>query len=720
MTTKVKIAKTTSKTPITDRAEAVRNSKDILELSDPISMIRGVGPKTEKALNARSIRSIEDLIFIIPSRYEDRRYLTKMCDVTEGEEYVFVGRVVESGNTYSRISRKRMYYARVADDTGNILLKWFRFNRRALASMCSKNNLLFLSGKVTRFGADLQIIHPHVTVLGDNDNPEDVAAVIPIYPDIEGVTQGALRNILREAFSALRPGSLVSLIPHHIEVDFNLPTFIDSVRQCHFPDGCAGELPEDTNGSLSRVIVEEFFLFQAGLRLARVHTGTHGICMTRGRIYSMVRDILPFMLTAGQDLALTEIERDLGSGEPMNRLLQGDVGSGKTVCAILAAAISIDNGYQVAILAPTEILAEQHYSSIHTILSKAAIPHVLLTGSTKGADRQCALDGIEKGEFFVVIGTHALLQEKVVFHHLGLAVIDEQHRFGVIQRSSLKSKGENPHVLVMTATPIPRSLSLVAYGDLDVSLIKDMPPGRQKCVTKVVTEKDRAMIQHIILDEIAKGRQVFAIYPLIDDSDQDEIKSATTGAAQYHSLFPACRVGLLHGKMTVGEKQVAMTSFRDGIFDILVSTTVVEVGVDVINASLMVIEHAERFGLAQIHQLRGRVGRGSHPSKCILVSSSERTSAATRRLRILEKTTDGFIIAEEDLKLRGPGEMLGVRQAGMPQFRVGNMVTHMNLMILARKIAEKITEHATEEERARISHAAQDRWGERLLLGDVL
>jgi ATP-dependent DNA helicase RecG len=720
MASKKTIVHKPSETDSIHKHESDRDFHRNFALTDRVSVIKGIGPKTEKALSKRSIRTIEDLVYFVPTRYTDRRHIRKMDTVTEGEETVIVGRVQESGTAYARIGRKRMYYARVTDETGCILLKWFRFNRRAMTGMCAQNSVLFISGKVTRFGSDLQIIHPHVTVLEDNKSLQEIASVMPIYPEVEGISQGSVRNIIREAFSGFPSDALTSLIPNNIATEHDLPSLADSLRQCHFPDGDGHDLPMHTHRFLGRVIIEEFFLFQVALRLKRLRAEVDGIPMKKGKIYHLVNSLLPFTLTSGQKQAMAEIEQDMASPSAMNRLLQGDVGSGKTVCAILASAVAVDNGYQTTILAPTEVLAEQHYVNIHTILSQTDIPYVLLTGSTKGPDRSRALDGIRKGEFSVVIGTHALLQEKVVFRRLGLAVIDEQHRFGVIQRSSLKSKGGNPHVLVMTATPIPRSLSLVVYGDLDVSLIRDMPPGRQKCITKVMTDKDRSSVEHTIIDEITKGHQVYAIYPVIDDSGIDELKSAKVGAGRYQTLFPSCRVGLLHGKMSTEEKRETMTSFRDGKFDILVSTTVVEVGVDVANASLMVIEHAERFGLAQLHQLRGRVGRGSHPSKCILMSSSERTSDATKRLRILEKTGDGFVIAEEDLKLRGPGEMLGVRQAGVPQFRIGNIVENMNLMIMARNIAEKVIEEASEEERAHLLATTQARWGEKLLFGEVL
>jgi len=400
------------------------------------------------------------------------------------------------------------------------------------------------------------------------------------------------------------------------------------------------------------------------------------------------------------------------STEPMNRLIQGDVGSGKTICAVIASCISIDNGYQVAFIAPTEILAEQHYFSVHRFFEALNIPVVFLRGNM-GKERKAVLDGIKKGVFTVIVGTHAVIQKDVVFHNLGLVVIDEQHRFGVLQRKWLIEKGLSPDVLMMTATPIPRTLSMVIYGDLDVSIIDEMPQGRQGIRTKVFLDDEKSKVYSMVEDEIQSGRQVFIVYPLVEESDKMDLLNAKKMAESFRkSVFSRYRIGLLHGGMKAEEKEGCMKQFKDGLIDILVCTTVIEVGIDVPNATMIVIEHAERFGLSQLHQLRGRVGRGVHPSKCLLLTSTRRTELATKRLRIMEKTTDGFKIAEEDMMIRGVGDMLGVRQAGIPRFRVGDIIRDMDLMLRAKDLCEMFLADLTERDLKKIKNVVERRWGE--------
>jgi ATP-dependent DNA helicase RecG len=700
------------------RTSSTGRKDGCLSLSDPVTCVHGVGPRTERVLRGRSIETIEDLLLFMPSRYEDRRQIRKICDLVEGEENTFLGRIVDSGQGYSRTTRKRTYRAKVDDGSGSVVLKWFRFNRLAMAALCTNGNLLFLSGKVSRFGQDLQITHPRVTALGEEDNPESLAIILPVYPETDGITQGGLRKIMRKAFAALRPDSFASLIPATLAARFQLSDFGEALRYCHFPNDLVDQR-EEWSAICGRVILEEFFTFQTAFMLKRRENQAGGAVMKAGRTYSQLRGGIPFVLTSGQEKVVSEIERDMASGQSMNRLLQGDVGSGKTICALLAAAIALDGGYQVAFLVPTEILAEQHYLSLKTLLPEVDTPHVLMTGGMSGSDRQKATKVIQTGAPVIVVGTHALFREDVKFPRLGLVIVDEQHRFGVIQRNVLRQKGDCPHVLVMTATPIPRSLSMVMYGDLDISIIEGMPPGRQKCITKVVSDEKRTTIENAIITETAKGHQVYTIYPLIEESG-DELRSAKEGAKQLQELLPSLRVGLLHGRMTAGEKQETMVAFREGRLDVLVSTTVVEVGIDIPNATLMVIEHAERFGLSQLHQLRGRVGRGNHPSHFLLVASSALTAAATKRLRVLEKTNNGFRIAEQDLRLRGPGDMIGVRQTGIPVFRIGNPLEDIDLMALARRIAEEAISSATEDELSRAKDVAQARWGDKLGFAEVL
>jgi len=418
---------------------------------------------------------------------------------------------------------------------------------------------------------------------------------------------------------------------------------------------------------------------------------------------------------------LGEIKRDMEKTEPMNRLLQGDVGCGKTICAVLAACIALDNGYQAAFLAPTEILAEQQYLTIHRTFEAMGIRPVLLRGSMGKRERDELLQDVRAGNIRIVVGTHALLQEDVAFRRLGLAIVDEQHRFGVLQRKALREKGACPDMLVMTATPIPRTLAMVVFGDLDVSIIDGMPPGRQRIATKVFGETGRARACKLVEDELRAGRQAFFVYPLVDESEKMQLLDATRMATHLKKVvFPDYRIGLLHGRMKAEEKEETMLSFRRGEIDVLVCTTVVEVGIDIPNASVMLVEHAERFGLSQLHQLRGRVGRGSHPSRCFLVAAAAQTATAARRLRIMEETQDGFRIAEEDMNIRGPGDMLGVRQAGIPRFRIGDIVRNGDLMGRARTMAHAWLRSAAPDELARVRAESTRRWGRNLELYEVL
>jgi len=683
----------------------------------PIGEVKGAGPAIAKALERRGLRLVEDLLYLIPLRYEDKRLIGTVAGIREGEENVLLGRVVDSGQVYSRARRKRIYQARIEDATGAITLKWFRFGKAWITSMCKLGNLLFVAGKASRFGAELQMVHPSVTVMAEGRDVEDVGTIIPVYPEVEGVKQGFLRNVVQSAFTEFRQ-DLVSLIPVKVAEDHGLPDLAEALADCHMPERLT-EVP-DRDIVRARLVIEEFFLFQCVLLQQKREIGRgHGLKLTAGASHARLRAGLPYQLTPGQEQAWREIEADMASAQPMNRLLQGDVGCGKTICALLAASVALDSGRQVVFMAPTEILAEQLYLGCHRVLEALGAAPVLLRGGM-GPERASILEGIREGSVRVIVGTHALLQPDVVFHSLGLAIIDEQHRFGVIQRKLLKGKGADPDVLVMSATPIPRTLSMVVYGDLDVSSIDDMPEGRRPVRTHVVKETERPKVHDAVLEETGKGRQVFVVCPVIDESEQPGLVSAKEAFQAWKKLFPDLRVGLLHGKMRPAEKESVMMSFRDGKTDVLVCTTVVEVGIDVPNATLMVVEHAERFGLSQLHQLRGRVGRGAHPSRCVLVGSTDGGTNAAKRLKVLEKTGDGFVIAEEDLKLRGPGEMFGVRQTGIADFRIGNIVRDGHLMEDARKMAEDTLASAGQEELARISAEAMRRWGGKLSLGDVL
>jgi len=718
------------------------------ELCDyPVKALKGIGDKISIHLEAKGIKTIEDLIWCLPIRYEDRRTIKDIRDLKEGEGALIMAEVTEGvRRSFSTYYKKKSYSSRVTDSTGSIILKWFHGNWTYLQNTCKKGNLLLISGKVTRFGRDMQIVHPDLYVLEDKKEAEDLASVIPIYPEIKGIKQGTLRNLIKQVLKDY--GSLIEgIIPPEIEHHYNLIPFKHAISMLHLPsyESNDSNIPAFIEKPYKeRLILEEYLLFQIAMFLKKaIIKKEKGIAFSlNGNLYNSYKKSLGFDLTHAQIRVMEEIIKDMASSAPMNRLLQGDVGCGKTICAVLASCIAIDNGYQVAFMAPTEILAEQHYLSIHSAFENMGISTVFLRGNM-GRERDRLLKGIEEGKIQVIVGTHALIQEDVLFNRLGLVIIDEQHRFGVIQRKLLKEKAisrektggnmdgskvlntkiENhiiPHTLVMTATPIPRTLSMVVYGDLDVSIIDEMPTGRQTIETKVLNEKDKDQAYKIIEDEIKKGRQAYIVYPLVEESDKMDLLNAKEMALYLsHSIFPSCNVGLLHGRMRPEEKEETMGLFKKGMIDILVCTTVIEVGIDCPNASIIVIEHAERFGLSQLHQMRGRVGRGIYPSKCILISSSKKTDLATKRLKIMEQTTDGFIIAEEDMKIRGPGDIMGARQSGIPDFRVGNIVRDSVIMTKARAMAKEAMNQLSEQALARIKNIAERRWRANIDLSEV-
>ncbi len=686
-----------------------------------IRFVKGVGPSIAEILQKRGVQTVEDLFYFCPTRYEDRRVIRAIGSLQERERATLLGKVVTSKEHFSRASRKRLRTAVLDDGTGSIVLKWFRFVRQYLRTLCRKGNLLLVTGEVKRFGDALEMVHPDVFLVEDEHDVGERQGVLPIYPEVEGLKQGTLRRIIKEAFDEY--GHYVqSSISAVIEKEQALPTLKDSLVYLHFPDESI--LSESSRERYrKRLILEEFFLFQAALLLkGREIKQDRGVSLeSGGPLYSSFKAGLSFQLTSAQKRAMEEIKSDMKKPEPMNRLLQGDVGCGKTVCAVAAACIALDSGYQVAFLAPTEILAEQQYLTIHRSFEALGIRPVLLRGGVGRQDRAPLLKGIAEGTIPIIVGTHALLQNDVRFKNLGFAIIDEQHRFGVLQRKTLMRKGLSPDMLVMTATPIPRTLAMVVFGDLDVSVIDGMPEGRQKIVTKVFNEAGRERAYKLAEEELRAGRQAFFVYPLVDESDKTELLAATRMASHLkETVFPQHRIGLLHGRMKAEEKEDIMLSFRRGNIDILVCTTVIEVGIDIPNATVMLVEHAERFGLSQLHQLRGRVGRGPHPSKCMLIAAARQTPTAKRRLRIMEETQDGFRIAEEDMEIRGPGDMLGVRQAGIPRFRMGDIVRNGDIMTRARAVAEAWLADAPATELVRITEESTRRWGKNLELYEVL
>jgi ATP-dependent DNA helicase RecG len=611
------------------------------------------------------------------------------------------------------------FSALLRDGSGYLTAVWF--NQPYLEKVVKRGQRLILYGKVSRFrGGPLQIQHPDFEIVEqEDDDTLHTGRLVPIYRLTEGLGQRQLRSLLWrvvEAYAGETPESL----PPAISARRKLLPLPEALRTIHFPESEAA-----LRAARRRLVFEDFLLLQLGLAIRRQRVRRErGIAIKPpGTLAARLRQSLPFRLTPAQERVWEEIRNDLARPLPMNRLLQGDVGSGKTVVAALALLTAVEAGYQASLMAPTEILAEQHFLTLYELLRDLGVSVALLTSGVKGKERAELLDGVARGGIPVVVGTHALIQEGVVFRHLGLAVVDEQHRFGVVQRASLRAKGEHPDLLVMTATPIPRTLALTLYGDLDVSVIDTPPPGRQPVVTVLRTEAKRGQIYAFLKGQLREGRQVYVVCPLVEESEASDLKAATEMASRLRTeVFPEHPVGLLHGRLSFAEKEAVMRKFKVGIIRVLVSTTVIEVGIDVPNASVMLIEHAERFGLAQLHQLRGRVGRGPWKSYCILLASSPLSAEARRRLQAMAASTDGFRIAEVDLQLRGPGDFFGTRQSGLPEFRVADLVRDSAVLEDARQEALRLVD--TDPDLLRPEHrplreALLSRWRGKLALASA-
>ena len=685
----------------------------------PVRYVKGVGPKIAALLNQKGLNTIEDLFYFLPNRYEDKRNIKNIDEIVEGEAVLVVAKVVSSRPVFYPRARRRAFEANVQDHTGSLTLRWFHVVLPYLRELFVKDNILLLSGRVTRFGKNLQIVHPEAVLLEEEDELEGLQKIIPVYPEIVGMKQGTIRRIIKQALNEYGK-HLGSILPPALESSLGISLLREALSKIHCPDEDVID-KEMHQVYVKRLIFEEYLLFQISLQMKKRSVkkaeGIRFIC--NGKHRDKFERGLPFELTNAQRKVIGEIEEDMGNKTPMNRLLQGDVGSGKTICAIAASCIAIDNGYQVAFMAPTEILAEQHYLTVHKFFEDMGIPVAYLRGNM-GKERLQTIERIKAGHTQVVVGTHALLQGDIEFNNLGLVVIDEQHRFGVMQRKIMKQKGSLPDSLVMTATPIPRTLSMVVYGDLDVSVIDEMPAGRQKIWTKAFPDQEKNAVYKLVEDELKTGGQAFIVYPLVDESEKIELLNATNMAVLLQkTIFPDRKVGLLHGRMKADEKEKVMSLFKRKMIDVLVCTTVIEVGIDIPNATIIVIEHSERFGLSQLHQLRGRVGRGAKPSKCALITSEKKTAIAKQRIKVMEKTVDGFQIAEEDMRLRGPGEIFGLKQSGIPEFRLGNLVRDGDIMSRAKKTAEEILPKLSKDELDQIKGLVIRKWGDSLHLSDI-
>lgn len=693
--------------------------------------VKGVGPARAAMLEAKGLKVVEDLLTYAPFRYEDRSNVKSLRDLAPGEMATVLAEVRSTKVSGFRRRNLGLFEATFTDASRGVLAgKWF--HGAYLADVLAPGQKIALYGKVEfdTYSGHLAMMHPEYEILAEDDDGDaslHTGRIVPVYEAAGKVTTRALRTLLHRILDSIAP-LRDDPVPEHIRAQLKLPDRWSAIRELHFPpaDSDLRVLNSFRSPAQYRLIFEEFFWLECGLELKRAKARLQpGIAFAlTDRVRERVKEMLPFRPTGAQKRVLAEIANDMSQPHPMYRLLQGDVGSGKTLVAAEAAIIAIENGYQVTVLAPTEILATQHYFYFKKLFQKLGYVTILVTGSSTAREKVQLKKLAAAGLAHVVVGTHALLEADVEFKRLGLAIVDEQHRFGVEQRQALLEKGADkgtpPDVIVMTATPIPRTLALTIYGDLDVSVIDELPPGRKPIVTSHVTEDKVEQVYSFLKKQIGLGRQAYVVYPVIEESETLAMKAAQKMHLQLSELvFPDLEVGLLHGRMSAADKEAAMERFQQGKTKILVSTTVIEVGVDVPNASVMVIEQAERFGLAQMHQLRGRVGRGGEQSYCILVTA-KMSELARERIRTLVESSDGFYIAEMDMKLRGPGEFFGTRQSGLPALQIGSIVRDADVLEVARNEAAAFVAHPpSEQELRRAVTFIRDHWQRRYGLVQV-
>jgi ATP-dependent DNA helicase RecG len=692
-------------------------------LSTPLQFLKGVGPRKAADLKRAGLVTVEDLLYRLPFRYEDRSHMQPISTLRPGHKAAVLGEIKSANVALTRRRGFKLFHVVLGDASGAIRCTWM--NQAFLADILKPHLKIVVFGEVKLDSSGLHFLNPEYELVGAADDPDEAvhtARIVPFYEKTGTVTPNMQRKLVRQALDQLPP-DVPDMLPVDVRSRLELMPRREALEEAHFPpnEAAVSTLNAFRTAAQRRLIFEEFFLFQVGHAFRRHAMSAElkpYVPTVDDRIRASAARILPFKLTPGQRQAVKEIVDDMRLPQPMHRLLQGDVGAGKTIVALLAAIVAMENGLQVAFMAPTEILAAQHYSNIARLLAQSRFRVDMLTGSTPGLHKHTLLSHIARGTTNLIVGTHALVQEKVTFHKLGLVVIDEQHRFGVAQRAALRSKGLRPDVLLMTATPIPRTLALTDYSELDVSKIPDLPPGRKPVRTWVKPESRRDEIYQLIREQLDAGRQAYIIYPLVEESEKIDLKSATEMADHLQAeIFPAYRVALLHGRMKQDVKDRVMLSFVTGQIQILVSTTVIEVGVDVPNASVMVVEHAERFGLSQLHQLRGRVGRGQWESHCILLYQAPWTDDARERLKAMADTTDGFVIAERDLELRGPGDFFGTRQSGLPRLRTGDLVRDREIMEDAHREARSAVE--TGSLGTELMTFVQEKWHEQFGLIEV-
>lgn len=680
----------------------------MIDLLKDVKYIKGVGPERVKSLNKLGIYTLEDLITYYPRTYEDRSKVKKMDELENGEEGLIEAICV------SRISeiriRKNMtiYKLIVRDETATCEITWF--NMPYLKTKFKIGNRYKFFGKVKRTASKIEMNSP---IFEEAENSINTGKIIPIYPSIYELTQNTLKNIMNNGIKMVY-GNLGETLPEYLLKEYNLIDINKAIKNIHFPENF-----EEYNKARQRLVFEELLILQlALLKLKNSYAVDEtGIAFNKNVHISDVINTLPFKLTRAQTKVLEEIDSDMESAKPMNRLLQGDVGCGKTAVSIIASYKAVKSGYQVAIMAPTAILAKQHLENFRKMLGQFNINCELLVSGLTKKQKEDILERLKAGEIDILIGTHALLEDNVEFKKLGFVVTDEQHRFGVRQRAKISSKGTNPDVLVMTATPIPRTLALILYGDLDISIINELPPNRQKIDTFAVTQNMEDRVNNFIKTQINEGRQAYIVCPLVEENEEIEAKSVLELAEKYkNQTFKKYKVEYMHGKLKPAEKDAIMEDFKNGKIDILISTTVIEVGVDVPNANIMIIENAERFGLATLHQLRGRVGRGKYKSYCILKYKGK-SDVIKQRMEIMTKTNDGFVVSEKDLELRGSGEFFGTKQHGIPEFKIANLFEDIETLKSVQSVAIKIIEEDSKlesEKNARLKKQVNNKFGKRI------
>ena len=663
------------------------------DLNTPIKYIRGVGPKRATALATAGIDTVNDLLHYYPRRYLDRTTVKSIHELKKGDQATMVGTVEVCGERQAR--KRKLFQAVLSDGTGMITLVWFN-GVKYIKNAVQKGDRLAVHGKV-EFYNGFQIVHPDFDKLDSDADPINTGTIIPLYPltaELKKVRidHRSFRRIIKEN------EEMFSIIEDYFEESVlseqKLIPLQTALQHIHFPESRKNLL-----AAMERLKFDEHFFLQLLMALRKKSyekIGTNALTKS-GPHVQQIETELGFELTAAQQKVIQEIRIDIARPKAMNRLLQGDVGSGKTIVAILVAAAAVANGVQVAVMAPTEILAHQHFESFKNQLNKVHISCALLVGKQKVTERKQILEAVKDGKINVVIGTHALIQAEVEFKNLGFVVVDEQHRFGVVQRGILLQKGSHPHLLAMTATPIPRTMAITYHGDMDLSIIDEMPKDRKPVITKIVKEDRLQNVYKFIREEVQAGRQCMVVYPLVEETEKSDLAAATEGFEALQNIFKGIKIGLIHGRMKKEEKDAIMDAYAKNEIKILVSTTVIEVGIDIPNASVMLIEHAERFGLTQLHQLRGRVGRGSSKSYCILVERNIRDTSR-KRLAIMEKTNNGFVIADEDLKMRGPGKFFSTEQSGFFKHKIADMVTDGAIIRKAREVAQTIAKTDTKLE----------------------